>query len=92
MTTQSFPEFFRNQNSYMFLSENKDNTYSLLPPNQLDWMYTLAKISDTEWHVSGVKEEFEHCSYTYHLVNDKWIHHILPDNTSSQNNSQDNRI
>lgn len=42
--------------SHMFLIKIDNCKYEVLPPNQLDWHFTVTKINDKIWHVHGVKE------------------------------------
>lgn len=53
-----------------------DGCVYLIPPNQLDWRFTLTKDtqSDDVWHVVGVRDyEFnEEVRMTYVKHNDTW--------------------
>jgi hypothetical protein len=61
----------------MFLIELNENQYSLMPPNQCDWMYTLTKITDTLWNVKGTKDDVwayssQDYDQNYRLINGNW--------------------
>jgi hypothetical protein len=62
----------------MFMLSNEDDKYSLYPPNQLDWFYTLSKISETKWNVKGYKDDIfdlagpQEVDYNYVLVDGHW--------------------
>lgn len=74
----SFPQFIASFNSHMMVIENPDKSFSLIPPNQCDWMYTLKKITDTKWHLRGTKDDiyydFEEIEkdYEYDAEEDTW--------------------
>ena len=69
-----FPKYFWSMNTHMFLIEVSDTVYTLMPPNQLDWFYTIKKISDTEWNVKGSKnEDPEVIQHIYEFINNDWL-------------------
>jgi hypothetical protein len=69
-----FPNYFWSMNDHMFLIEVSETVYTLMPPNQADWFYTIKKISDTEWNVSGSKtEDPETINYNYEFINNRWL-------------------
>lgn len=67
-----FPEVFLEGNSHMFLIEKSETEFEMYPPNQCDWVYKLTKISETEWHVTGDKEN-DHMENTYVYEDEDWI-------------------
>jgi hypothetical protein len=76
----SFPEYFQEINSHMMLAEDPEtNTFSLFPPNQCDWTYTLKNIKDNIWHVSGFKNdpfsypEQKQTNFIFELNNNEWV-------------------
>jgi hypothetical protein len=76
MASISFPHWFNNSNPHMMLLPYEDKrTLNLLPPNQLDWMYTLTEIVPDKWMVYGIRndwnEQFEFVSF-YRRVGDGW--------------------
>lgn len=44
-------------NSHMFLIQNSDNQFSLIPPNQCDWVYTITRVLQNTWNVKGKKSD-----------------------------------
>lgn len=70
--TQSFPEYFHASNSHMFMFEDDDGTFHLLPPNQQDWSYTIRKENEDTWVVKG-KNDWDTKELIAHLVDDYWV-------------------
>lgn len=69
-----FPKYFWSMNTNMFLIEVSDEIFTLMPPNQLDWFYTIKKISDTEWSVEGSKSENQEVIQDiYEFINNDWL-------------------
>lgn len=54
---QSFPEYFLSANSHMVLIDEGDDRYTMSPPNQCDWNYTIERAPDDSWNVRGVKND-----------------------------------
>lgn len=67
----TFPEYFHSLlASHMTLYEIEENIYTIIPPNQCDWKYTINKIDDDTWKVYGEKNDIyyplpQYISYTY---------------------------
>jgi hypothetical protein len=73
---QDFPEYFFKLNEHMILIQVTDDVYTLVPPNQCDWFYTLSQIDNNTWNVKGAKDDTYHgsekCDYNYILENNEW--------------------
>jgi len=73
-----FPNFFQSFHTHMFLLANDDGSYALCPPNQCDWFFTLKKIDDDMWEVSGYRDDIfsligpETTHYFYKRTSDGW--------------------
>jgi hypothetical protein len=71
-----FPDVFNRWNSHMILLCVDEETYLLQPQNQLDWSYTLKKISGAKWRVQGLKLAYydpeETCDDVYQYDNGRW--------------------
>lgn len=64
---ENFPEYFFKINEHMILIEVTDTIYTLVPPNQCDWFYTLTQIDNNTWNVKGLNS----CSFfLYFTIND----------------------
>ena len=72
-----FPSYFQSCYSHMILVDDAGDTddngyYYLVPPNQLDWHFTLKKHRTKDiWYVHGVRE-YEVVSMTYIKRDDTW--------------------
>lgn len=56
----SFPEYFASLYSHMMLipetDEKCNKVFFVMPPNQMDWRFTLTQINDNEWQVYAIRE------------------------------------
>jgi hypothetical protein len=72
-----FPTFYWEFNSHMALIKVNKKVYSLFPPNQLDWFYTLTMIGHDLWNVSGIKDDHlwgeEKININYRFDGMRWI-------------------
>lgn len=53
----TFPESFQRFYPHMTLLQTGDDVYALIPPNQLDWIFTIKHEHEDIWHVYGEKQE-----------------------------------
>jgi hypothetical protein len=60
MDIPDFPEYFFSLNEHMILIQVTDDVYTLVPPNQCDWFYTLTQIDNNTWNVKGKKNDTFH--------------------------------
>lgn len=70
MDAIDFLTYFHSCYSHMMIVDDDDIVY-LVPPNQLDWHFTLTKENEDKWHVLGVRE-FEDMTMTYIRDNNTW--------------------
>lgn len=62
----------------MFLLPRDDGSYMLCPPNQCDWTFSMKKVGDDKWKVSGYKDDVlsyngpETYNRTYVKSSDGW--------------------
>jgi len=79
----AFPQFFQAGFTFtnMALCKENDTSYRLIPCNQLEWQFTLSKVSATQWHVQGDKmDAFDYwgingpntCEYTFEWKQNQW--------------------
>jgi hypothetical protein len=74
----NFASYFASMYSHMTLIEENETKYLLIPPNQMDWHFTLTKLSDDEWEVFALREydfifdEPWKYTITYTKVNNNW--------------------
>ena len=56
----TFTEYFASLYRHMMLipeSDSADNkVFFLIPPNQMDWQFTLTQTDDNEWEVHAIRE------------------------------------
>ena len=58
-TKNSFPEWYYDAFwTHMILIEIDDNTYKLIPPNQMDWHITM-RFRDTSWYIQGIRQNYD---------------------------------
>ena len=68
-----FPEHFRSVYPHMFLIKKNNNTYSMWPPNQRDWVFFLKRVSTDVWEVYGEKDDNETYYDRFLYSSNKWI-------------------
>lgn len=77
MDNSNFLEWFHDWNSHMMLIETNENLYTLIPPNQCDWFYTIEKLQNNKWRVSGRKDDLfmpsEETKKIYTYIKNQWI-------------------
>lgn len=56
----TFPVYFwQCGNTHMTLCKAGEGSYTLTPPNQCDWMYTITRLgNDDRWQVLGTKSDY----------------------------------
>ena len=79
MDNKNFLEFFCKFYSHMYLIPlDNENTFALMPPNQMDWNFVLTKLSDNKWKVDATRLEDWGDSVTeytsiYKWQDDEWV-------------------
>lgn len=78
MDSPSFPEYYASLNPHMCLFMDDNQVWHLCPPNQCDWIYTMRKINDTTWLLTGHKDDIfangpEECRVLFKYFDNMWV-------------------